>query len=163
MIRRLFSIDEDLASDQTDDMAVKLLEQRLSELQLLINAHMHILWNFKPINTCDRVADIKSLRRFYDAVEVEIIGLTGLGLGKNNLVNSMLIPVLMSKLPAELKLIMSRSFGEEEVWDLTKVLDVFRSELVAREKIVGAQEEVVSTSFLCKMENKIVEKCWKVR
>lgn len=56
----------------------------------------------------------------------------------------MLVPVLMWKIPTELKSIMSRNFGKD-IWDVTKVLDTFRTELEAREKI-SIQSERVNTS-----------------
>ena len=69
---------------------------------------MNNLLSFKPINSLN---DVKLLRKFHDSVETEVRGLNGLGLEKKNF-GAMLIPVLMFKVSAELKLIMSRSFGK---------------------------------------------------
>ena len=46
----------------------------------------------------------------------------------------MLTPVLLSKLPKEFQLIISRNFGKP-VWDIDKILKFFNIELEAREKI----------------------------
>ena len=73
---------------------------------------MNNLLSFKPINSLN---DVKLLRKFYDSLKTEVRGLNSLGLEKKNF-GDMLVPVLMSKVRAELKLNMSRSF-EKELWD----------------------------------------------
>ena len=40
----------------------------------------------------------------------------------------------MTKLPNKLKLIISRQFGKN-IWEITEILNLFRNELEAREKI----------------------------
>ena len=47
----------------------------------------------------------------------------------------MLIPVVMSKLPSEIKLVITRQFGKD-VWEVKLVLEAYRKELEAREKVV---------------------------
>ena len=42
--------------------------------------------------------------------------------------------MLMTKLPNKLKLIISRQFGKN-IWEITEILNLFRNELEAREKI----------------------------
>ena len=44
------------------------------------------------------------------------------------------MPMLMTKLPNKLKLIISRQFGKN-IWEITEILNLFRNELEAREKI----------------------------
>ena len=44
--------------------------------------------------------------------------------------------VVMSKLPQDLRLIVSREVKDE--WDLDRILEVFRSELDARERASGS-------------------------
>ena len=127
-----------LLSNENYD-ALQLLEQRFGDLQLLISSHMNNLLSFKPINSLN---EVKLLSKFYDSVETEVRGLNSLGLEMENF-GAMLIPVLMSKVPAELKLIMSRSFGKE-LWDVTVVLELIRTELEAREKISSQSDNKVS-------------------
>ena len=47
----------------------------------------------------------------------------------------MLVPVLMSKLPEEMELIISRAFNSRQIWDISKILDEFKSKIQAQEKI----------------------------
>ena len=51
----------------------------------------------------------------------------------------MLVPVLMGKLPEELKLIISTQLGKN-IWDVQVIIELFRKELEAREKISVASE-----------------------
>ena len=46
----------------------------------------------------------------------------------------LLIPVLLSKIPEDLNLIISRQFTENDSWDISLVLKALKTELVAREK-----------------------------
>lgn len=46
----------------------------------------------------------------------------------------MLIPIFMSKIPEDLKILISRVIGKE-VWDIEKNLETFKQELEAREKV----------------------------
>ena len=53
---------------------------------------------------------------------------------KSEAYGALLSSVLMSKLPAELKLIVSRQIGEEKEWNLVCVMKVIESEIRARER-----------------------------
>ena len=64
---------------------------------------------------------------------------------------AMLIPVLMSKVPAELKLNMSRSLGKE-LWDVTVVLELM-TELEARDKISSQSDNRVSKCVFCEFNH----------
>ena len=46
----------------------------------------------------------------------------------------LLIPVILSKLPDELNLILSREFNDKDCWDITPVLNILKKEIKAREK-----------------------------
>ena len=76
--------------------------------------------------------DIKELRGLYDTVETQVRSLHSLGLDEKNY-GSLLIPVIMSKLPQEIKLIITRQFGKH-AWDVKLVLNALKNELEAREK-----------------------------
>ena len=45
----------------------------------------------------------------------------------------MLVPVMLNKLPQELRLVISRKF-ERDLWDFDLFIQVFREELEARER-----------------------------
>ena len=67
------------------------------------------------LESVTNVHDLKKLRKLYDSVETEIRNLESLNL-KHAEYGPLLIPLLMNKLPNELKLILSR----EEEFDLKK-------------------------------------------
>ena len=46
----------------------------------------------------------------------------------------MLVPVLMEKIPSELKLMISRKCSNKELWNVENILVVYKEELEAREK-----------------------------
>ena len=47
----------------------------------------------------------------------------------------MLVPVLMGKIPPELKLMISRKCSNKELWNSKNILVVYKEELEAREKV----------------------------
>lgn len=68
----------------------------------------------------------------YDQIEASVRGLQALGVSAEAY-GSLLIPIMMNKLPGELKLIITRRF-EGETWELCKLLQSFKQELEVREK-----------------------------
>ena len=64
--------------------------------------------------------DIKGLRHLYDMLESNIRSLKGLGIESNSY-GSLLCPVVINKLPNELRLIVGRKLGDEE-WELDAVM-----------------------------------------
>ena len=111
-------------------VAKGMLEDRYGDQQVLVTAHMSKLLNLDVIGD---IGDIKGLRRLYDEVETQVRSLEGLKLDPKQY-GPMLTPVLLSKLPAEFQLIISRNFGKA-AWDIIKIMNFFNAELEAREKI----------------------------
>lgn len=59
------------------------------------------------------------------------------------MVGSLLVPIVLSRLPEDIKLNIIRTYdAEEDVWELDKLLDVFNTEVKARERC----ETVTSSS-----------------
>ena len=56
----------------------------------------------------------------------------------------MLAPVIMSKLPQEIKLILTRKFGKD-IWAIDKLLTSLREEVEAREKVVLTDNDGLET------------------
>ena len=119
-----------LVINENYDWAFKMLEERFGDSQLLIHRHMTTLLS---LDTISSIFDLKNLRKVYDEVETQIRSLEDLGLDLKSY-ESLLAPVLMSKLPDELKLLTSHQFGKN-VWEITEIMKLFRNELDAREKI----------------------------
>ena len=109
--------------------AVKILQDRFGNKQLIISKHMDKLLKLPSISS---LRDVKSLRSVYDSIESNVRSLKSLGVN-SEMYGSLLAPIMMSKLPNELRLIISRK-TTSEIWDLDNLLSTFNEELQAREK-----------------------------
>ena len=74
--------------------------------------------------------DVKKMRQIYDKVEIHVRGLQALGVGTEQY-GTLLIPIMMSKILEELRLILSRQFDGDN-WNLDHLLKALRVELEAR-------------------------------
>lgn len=83
----------------------------------------------------DAVSSQQGLRRLYDTVEANVRNLMSVGV-KAEAYGALLSSVLMNKLPAELKLIVSRQIGEEE-WKLDSLMIRARERSVSTESREG--------------------------
>ena len=103
-------------------VAVDLLKQRFGQRQFIINCHLENLMKITPLNSS---ADIKRVRRLYDNIEQNCRGLKALGVTSESY-GALLVPVLLHKLPEDIRLEVSRKMGktseEENQWDLDKIL-----------------------------------------
>ena len=94
---------------------------------------MDLLLNLDAVTSQN---DLKGLRKLYDVVESNVRGLLSLGVQSSSYVR-LLNPVLISKLPSELHLIVSRELKEEE-WSFERMMEIVERELAARERTIGA-------------------------
>lgn len=74
------------------------------------------------------------MRKLCDLVKAQIRGLNCVGVEAKNY-GPLLIPVVLSKIPDEIKLIVSRKFGKD-IWDAELIMQTIESELQAREKLI---------------------------
>ncbi|XP_068707347.1 uncharacterized protein [Montipora foliosa] len=81
----------------------------------------------------DSVHETKRLRELFDKIKINIRGLNALGVESRSFGN-LLVPVVMEKIPSELRLVVSRKFGSEESWNLDALLSALKTELEARER-----------------------------
>ena len=79
------------------------------------------------------IHDIKGIRTLYDKLEANLRALDTLGIS-SSAYGDLLIPILIKKIPEELRLIITRQF-DGETWDLGKILKSLKTELEARERI----------------------------
>lgn len=88
-------------------------------------------------------SDIKLVRNVYNKIEINVHSLQALGI-KSEMYGSLLIPVMMEKIPEEFQLVISRKM-KSDTWDINELLDTFKEELEAREKsrFVGGSSNVV--------------------
>ncbi|XP_066926052.1 uncharacterized protein [Clytia hemisphaerica] len=125
-------------SNENYDIALKMLKERFGDEQIIISAHMNKLLN---LETTSNFIDIKELRMLYNNIEIQIRNLRGIGLEEKRY-GPMLAPVIMSKLPQEIKLLLTRKFGKD-VWAIDKLLEALQQEVEAREKVLLTENEGV--------------------
>ena len=81
-------------------------------------------------------ADIKPVRRLYDNIEQNCRGLKAPGATLESY-GTLLVPVLLQKLPEDITLEVSRKMGktseEENQWELDIILKQIKNEIEARE------------------------------
>ncbi|XP_078347108.1 uncharacterized protein LOC144632354 [Oculina patagonica] len=126
-------------TEENYESAVDILKKRFGKPQQLISAHMEELLKLN-ICTVDKPGQLRFL---YDKISVNIRGLEALGV-KSDQYGSLLIPIIMAKLPAEIRVQMARNTSQD-VWEIESLLDHIQSEIEAREiseKIKAATEQV---------------------
>lgn len=82
------------------------------------------------------------LRYLYDKLNVNIRGLEALGV-KASQYGSLLIPIIMAKLPPEIRVHVARN-TTEDVWDIESILNVIQNEIEARE--IGEKIKAMSSN-----------------
>ena len=109
------------------DSAVEILKDRFGKTQQIISAHMDELLK---VSTCsnDRPAQ---LRFVYCQICVHTRSLASLGVTADQY-GSLLIPIIMSKLPPEIRLQIARN-TKDSVWKIEDLLNVIKIEVEARE------------------------------
>ena len=111
------------------DQAIQLLQERYGNKQVIISAHVDSLISLPAITN---MGDIQQIRNIYDKLESHVRSLDAIGMSSETY-GSFLTPVIMTKLPQELRIAISRNLKNEN-WDLKAVLEGFRVELQIREK-----------------------------
>ncbi len=110
--------------------AVEILKKRFGSKQLIITKHMETLLSFEAVSSDH---NIKDLRRLYDSTESHIRSLKAVGVEPTSYDDSMLSSVLLTKLPPDLRLIVSRKVFDADL-DMGELLAMFEEELTARER-----------------------------
>ena len=115
------------------ESAVDLLKQRYGKPQEIIAAHMDELLKI-PNCTTDKP---QMLRLVYDQLNVHIRGLAALSVNPEQY-SSLLIPMIISKLPGDVQLRIARGM-KDEVWKIGDLLGVIKQEVEAREACEGTK------------------------
>ena len=108
--------------------ALYLLEKRFEDKQIVISQHMEDLVELPKIVSNK---ELRKLIILYDKTKATVHSLKSLGVDTNGY-SSFITPVIMSKIPQELRLILSRKMTEE--WSLEALLKELSEELSLREK-----------------------------
>ena len=96
------------------------------------------------LNSVSTMADIKKIRQIYDQVEIHVRGLQAQGVDSAQY-GKLLIPIMMAKIPEDLRLILSRQFCGDN-WNLDELLRAFKTELEARERCASSSVGTSSPS-----------------
>ena len=109
------------------DAAIAIHEERFGRPQQIIAAHMDELLKVQPCLN-ERSSSIWFV---YDKIRVHVRRLEALGVSPEQY-GSLLIPILMSKLPNSLRLEVAQK-STNEVWKIDELLETIRKEIEARE------------------------------
>ena len=100
--------------------------------------------------------DIETLRKIYNSLETSVRNLTELNVDINSY-GTLLISLILERIPSELKVIISRRF-KDDVWDLLSLIEIFKEELFARERI----EAIDNTELVLKAKIFSLLKLWQI-
>ena len=109
--------------------AIEILTDRFGNKQLIISSHMESLFKLQTVNA---MPSVKGIRAVLDNLEIPVRGLQSLTRIDSAQYGALLIPILMEKLPEELRLIVSREHKGN--WELTTVIKAVKNEVEARER-----------------------------
>ena len=111
--------------------AIDILKERFGKKSLVISSHMEALMKVTTLTDDDNT---RKIRRVYDKIECHIRSLQALGLDSANY-GCVLGPVILSHLPDELRLSVTRKFdATADVWELNDILVALKSEIEVRER-----------------------------
>jgi len=109
--------------------AIEILKKRFGDEQKIISAEMEMLLKLTPVHNGKETG---KLRKLYDEIEVRIRGLQSMGIQADSY-GTLLVPVLLSKLPDDVKLEISRGV-EDGKWKLDDLFKKLIAEITARER-----------------------------
>ena len=108
---------------------IDILKKRFGNKQSRISAHMKELRVLKCVGN---INDVIGLRTMYDSLDFNISNLKELNIDVSTY-STLLIAIIFDGIPEELRIKISLKFGSED-WKLDETMDVFKSELEARER-----------------------------
>ena len=122
--------------------ALNILKNRFGNRQVIIAKHMERLSNLAPVSSG---SNVKELRNLYDQIEANVRSLQTLGVDSGSY-GSLLVSVLLTRIPEEIRLIVTREYTEGSDWNLDNLLKALEKELSARERCrMISQEDRLST------------------
>ena len=124
-----FAVEGFSLTKENYDAAIKLLTERFANTQIIVSSHMDALLKLNAITDAGNLFKIRCL---HDKIETHVRSLQNLGISSESY-GSLLIPVIVNKLPEELQLVISRKL-EKGNWDVEKFMKEFKTELEARER-----------------------------
>ena len=119
-------------ANQKYNVCLNLLKERCEDKQLMIHSQISKILKLENIT---QVQDVSGLRKLLDTIDIQVQSLKNLG-HEPDRHEPLLIPIITSKLPDDLNLIISRKFDSADNWDIEIVLNALKTEIIAREKTV---------------------------
>ena len=113
------------------ETAVKVLKERFGNDQVIVSRHMDALLSLEGVTKVD---EIKKVRKLYDTIETHLRSLQNLGVSSESY-GSLCIPVILSRIPEQLRLLMSRKFDKNS-WNVNEVLSQLKIEVDARKRCI---------------------------
>ena len=123
-------------SDANYKEAVTLLKNRFGNKKLIISRHMEALLDLEKVGSSLMVKELRSL---YDKVMVNIRALQAYDI-KSEQFGPMLAPVILKKLPIEIKLEVNRRLKKKD-WLIDEMLEILRAEIETQETCAWSQDE----------------------
>ena len=108
--------------------AFDLLEERYGNKQLIIASHVNQLLRLEKIRT---VKIVQELRNLFDQIESHVRSLCTLNVMSEHY-GPLLIPLILERLPDEIKLQISRRLGTDN-WQIEEFMNTLKLEITARE------------------------------
>jgi hypothetical protein len=154
-------------TDDNYETAFKLLEEIFANPQIIVSSHVDALLKLEPVSN---IHEIVKIRKLYDSIETHILSLANLNI-ESETYGTLLIPMILAKLPEGMQLLISRKVGKDD-WKLDEPLKEFRIELEARERCSllqsttekkdGARrkyEPSTSSALFTGSDNRSIQKC----
>ena len=79
---------------------------------------------------------VKDLRFVLDRLTIHVRGLQSLGVAAQQY-GSLLTPIVMSKLPPDIRLTVARKSSTSTTWKLTEIIEILKAEVEAREASIS--------------------------
>ena len=88
------------------------------------------------------VKDVSGRGKLFDTIDIQVRSLKNLGYEPDRY-GPLLIPIITSRIPDDLNLIIRRRLDSADRWDIEIVLNVLKTEITAREKTVLVSEQTL--------------------
>ena len=111
--------------------AIEILKERFGKPQQIISAHMDEMSKLPSLHSNSRIQEVRSV---LDRLTIHVRGLETLGVDAQRY-GSLLIPIVMSKLPPDIRLNIARK-TTNAVWEIRNILKILKVEVEAREASV---------------------------
>ena len=130
-------------------IAVNTLHDRFGKTEQVIAAHMDELLKLSACHSVDRIGHLTYI---FDQLNIHVHGLEALGVNSQQH-GSLVTPIIMSKVPAEIRLIIARK-TEHKVWEFQEILETLKAEVEASELSIRVKTN--ENLFQEKIENQSV-------